>query len=79
MLDRFLNDDSTEMRLARSVAQGLVSVAIVGVPLAVAGVVEDPTIASIATATIMCVLSPIMSMFRTGNPEDGTFDAGKEE
>jgi len=56
-----------------------VSVAIVGAPLAVAGVVEDPTIASIATATIMCVLSPIMSMFRTGNPEDGTFDADKEE
>lgn len=79
MLDRFLNDDSTEMRLARSVAQGLVSVAIVGAPLVVAGVVEDPTIASIATATIMCVLSPIMSMFRTGNPEDGTFDADKEE
>lgn len=79
MLDRFLNDDSTEMRLARSVAQGLVSVAIVGAPLAVAGVVKDPTVASIATATIMCVLSPIMSMFRTGNPEDGTFDADKEE
>lgn len=79
MLDRFLDDDSTEMRLARSVAQGLVSVAIVGAPLAVAGLVDDPTIASIATATIMCVLSPIMSMFRTGNPEDGTFDADKEE
>lgn len=79
MLDRFLNDDSTEMRLARSVAQGLVSVAIVGAPLAVAGVVEDPTIASIATAAIMCVLSPIMSMFRTGDPEDGAFDADKEE
>lgn len=79
MLDRFLNDDSTEMRLARSVIQGLVSVAIVGAPLAVAGVVEDPTIASIATATIMCVLSPIMSMFRTGNPEDGTINADKGE
>lgn len=79
MLDKFLNDDSTEMRLARSVAQGLVSVAIVAVPLAVAGVVEDPTIASIATAAIMCVLSPVMSMFRTGNPEDGTINADKGE
>lgn len=77
MLDKFLNDDSTEMRLARSVTQGLVSVAIVAVPLAVAGVVKDATIASIVIAAIMCVLSPVMSMLRTGNPEDGTVDADK--
>lgn len=75
MLDKFLNDDSTEMRLARSVTQGLVSVAIVAVPLAVSGIVEDATTASIVTAAIMCVLSPVMSMLRTGNPEDGTVDA----
>lgn len=79
MLDRFLSDDSTEARLARSIVQGAVSVLIVAVPLAVSGVVEDPTWASIATAAIMCVLSPVMSMLRTGNPEDGTVDAGGEE
>lgn len=79
MLDRFLNDDSTQMRLARSVIQGLVSVAIVAVPLAMGGIVEDPQLASLATAAIMCVLSPIMSMLRTGNPEDGTINAGKGE
>lgn len=75
MLDRFLHDDSTEMRLARSIVQGLISVAIVAVPLAVAGVVKDATTASLATAAIMCVLSPVMAMFKTGNPEDGTVDA----
>lgn len=79
MLDRFLNDDGTEMRLARSIVQGLVSVAIVAVPLAVSGIVEDAATASIVTAAIMCVLSPIMSMFRTGNPEDGTISADKEQ
>lgn len=78
MLDKFLNDDSTEMRLARSITQGLVSVAIVAVPLAVSGLVEDATTASIVTAAIMCVLSPIMSMLRTGNPEDGTVDADEQ-
>ena len=78
MLDKFLNDDSTEMRLARSVTQGLVSVAIVSVPLAIGGIIDDPTVASIATAAIMCVLSPIMSMFRTGNPEDGTVNADQQ-
>ena len=75
MLDEFLTSEKTEMRLARSVVQGLLSVAIVAVPLVLGGVVEDPTWASIATAAIMCVLSPLMAMMRTGNPEDGTVDA----
>lgn len=79
MLDRFLTDESTEMRLARSVAQGAVSVLIVAVPLALGGVIEDPTWASIATAGIMCVLSPVMAMMRTGNPEDGTVDATEDK
>ncbi len=74
MLDHFLHDDSTEMRLARSVVQGLLSVLIVAVPLVLGGVIEDATWASIATAAIMCVLSPLMAMMRTGNPEDGTVD-----
>lgn len=75
MLDRFLSDDSTEMRLARSIVQGLVSVLIVALPLVLGGIIEDATTASLATAAIMCVLSPVMSMFRTGNPEDGIVDA----
>lgn len=76
MLDHFLKDESTEMRLARSVVQGLLSVLIVAVPLVLGGVIEDATWASIATAAIMCVLSPLMAMMRTGNPEDGTVNAG---
>lgn len=75
MLDHFLHDDSTELRLARSIVQGLLSVAIVATPLALGAWVADPTVASLATAAIMCVLSPLMSMLRTGNPEDGTVDA----
>ena len=74
MLDKFLNDDSTEMRLARSIVQGLVSVFIVAVPFVMGGVIKDATWASIATAAIMCVLSPVMSMLKSGNPEDGTVD-----
>ena len=78
MLDHFLKDDSTEMRLARSVVQGLLSVAIVAVPLALGAYVTDATTASLATAAIMCVLSPLMAMMRTGNPEDGTVDATED-
>ena len=81
MLDEFLTSEKTEMRLLRSVVQGLVSVAIVAVPLVMGGVIEDATWASIATAAIMCVLSPLMAMMRTGSPEDGIVDAtgGDEE
>lgn len=75
MLDEFLTSEKTEMRLARSIVQGLLSVLIVAVPLVLGGVIEDPTTASLATAAIMCVLSPLMAMMRTGNPEDGTVDA----
>lgn len=75
MLDKFLNDDSTAMRFVRTVAQGLLSVFIVSVPLVMGNFVEDPTTASLATAAIMCVASPAMAMFRTGNPEDGLVDA----
>lgn len=75
MLDRFLNDESTEMRFVRTVAQGLLSVFIVAVPLVMGNLVTDPTTASLATAAIMCVASPAMAMFRTGNPEDGLVDA----
>lgn len=75
MLDDFLTSERTEMRLARSVVQGLISVAIVAVPLAMGGVIEDATTASLVTAAIMCVLSPLMAMMRTGDPEDGTVDA----
>lgn len=75
MLDEFLKSEKTEMRLARTIVSGLVSVLIVAVPLVMGGIIGDPTWASIATAAIMCVLSPIMALFRTGNPEDGVIEA----
>ena len=74
MLDHFLHDDSTEMRLARSIVQGLLSVAIVTVPFLFGSLIKDATVASIATAAIMCVLSPLMALCKTGNPEEGTVD-----
>ena len=78
MLNDFLTSNDTAMRLVRTIVQGLVSVLIVAVPLALGGVIHDPTWASIATAAIMCVLSPVMSMLRTGNPEDGVIEADKD-
>lgn len=79
MLNDFLTSNDTAMRLVRTIVQGLVSVLIVAVPLALGGVIHDPTWASIATAAIMCVLSPVMSMLRTGSPEEGVVEADKED
>lgn len=78
MLNDFLTSNDTGMRLVRTIVQGLVSVLIVAVPLALGGIIKDATWASIATAAIMCVLSPFMSMLRTGNPEDGVIEADKD-
>ena len=71
MLDKFLHDESMSMRLARTIVQGVIAVLIVAIPLAIGGIVTDPQWAAIATAAIMAVLSPIMAMLKTGNPEDG--------
>lgn len=78
MLNDFLTSNETSMRLIRTIVQGLVSVLIVAVPLALGGIIQDATWASIATAAIMCVLSPVMSMLRTGNPEEGVIEADKD-
>ena len=78
MLNDFLTSNDTGMRLVRTIVQGLVSVLIVAVPLALGGIIQDATWASIATAAIMCVLSPVMSMLRTGNPEEGVIEADKD-
>lgn len=78
MLNDFLTSNDTSMRLVRTIVQGLVSVLIVAVPLLMGGVIHDATWASIATAAIMCVLSPVMSTLRTGNPEEGVIEADKD-
>ena len=43
-------------------------------PLLMGGIIKDATWASIATAAIMCVLSPVMAMLKTGDPTTGTVD-----
>lgn len=78
MLDKFLNDNSMAMRLARTIAQGIIATLIVAVPLAVGGVIKDPQWAAVATAAIMAVLSPIMAMLKSGKPEDGLQDTEEE-
>lgn len=77
MLKKFMEDNSLEARLIRTIIQGILAVLVVAVPLYFGGIISYPQWASIATAAVMAILSPIMALFKSGNPEDGLED--KEE
>lgn len=79
MLEKFFSNDTMGGRLARTVVQGVLSVAIVAVPVLVSSVVLDPFQASTLTAVFMAILSPVFYMFKTGSPEDGLVDKTEEE
>lgn len=77
MLKKFIEDNSLEARLIRTIIQGILAVLVVAIPLCFGGIISDPQWSSIATAAVMAILSPIMALFKSGNPEDGLKD--KEE
>lgn len=64
MLDKFLADNSTSMRLARTVVQGVVAALAVFVPTATGWLDLGPEAASFVTACIMAVLSPVMALLK---------------
>ena len=77
MLKKFIEDNSLEARLIRTIIQSKLTVIVDAIPLCFGGIISDPQWASIATAAVMAILSPIMALFKSGNPEDGLED--KEE
>ena len=64
MLDRFLTDNGTGMRFARTVVQGAIAALIVFVPTAVGSLQLGAEGAAFVTALVMAVLSPLMSLLR---------------
>lgn len=64
MIDKFLTDNSTSMRLARTILQGVIAALIVFVPSAIGYINLTPEVASVVTAVIMAILSPIMSLLK---------------
>lgn len=64
MLEKFINDNSMEMRLIRTIVQGILAALIVFVPTAVGYLHLGPEEASFLTAAIMAVLSPVMAIFK---------------
>ena len=64
MLDKFLTDNSTSMRLARTIVSGILSALIVFIPSMVGYINLTPEVASFVTAALMSVFSPVMSLLR---------------
>lgn len=70
MLEKFINDNSMSMRLARTIVQGVLAALIVFVPTAVGYLNLGPEEATFLTASIMAVLSPVMAIFKKSETEE---------
>ena len=73
MLDKFLHENSTSMRLLRTIVQGILSVLIANVDLLLGTFSIDATMKPVIVATVMAVLSPIMS--ELGKYTDSTVES----
>lgn len=58
---RFLSENSSEMKLARTIVQGVIGVLVSNVDIILGTFSIDPTIKPVITALVMAVLTPIMS------------------
>lgn len=70
MLENFINSNALSMRLLRTILEGVLGVLVVSVPLIVGWWHLTPEMASLLTAIIVCVFSPILALLKTGRPED---------
>ncbi len=76
MLDRFLTDNGMAARLARTVLEGLLGMLVVAVPVW-CGANLDPVTASMVTAAVTVVASPVIAVLGGRKPEDGRVDPGE--
>ena len=61
MLDKFLHDNSTSMRLLRTIIQGILSVLVANIDLITGMFSIDASMKPMLVAIIMAILTPIMS------------------
>ena len=59
--ERFMTDNSTEMRLLRTIIQGLLGVIVANMDTLIGKIVIDPDWKPFIVACVMAVLSPVMS------------------
>ena len=73
MLDKFLADNGMGARLARTVLEGLLGLLVVAVPVWCGGHME-PVTASMVTAAVTVVSSPVIAVLGGRKPEEGKVD-----
>ena len=61
MIKRFLSENTSEMKLARTIVQGVIGVLVSNIDLLVGFVSIPPEIKPVITALVMAVLTPVMA------------------
>lgn len=65
-MNRFLTENSSEMRMARTIVQGVIGVIIANVDVIIGTTTIDPALRPVIVALVMAILSPIMSEMGKG-------------
>ena len=68
-MDKFLNSNEWQWRLARTIVQGVIGVLIANLDVIIGSMVLDETVRPIVVALVMAILSPIMAEIGKGLPE----------
>ena len=58
---KFLSDNSAEMRLARTIVQGVIGVLVSNLDVILGTFSIDPTLKPVVAALVMAVLAPVMA------------------
>lgn len=73
MFDKFISSNSMGARLLRTVAEGLLGLLVVAVPVW-CGARMDAMTASMVTAAVTVVASPVIAVLGGKSPEEGKAD-----
>lgn len=61
MMKKFLSENSAEMRLARTIAQGVIGVLVSNIDVILGTFSINPNLKPIIAAMVMAVLAPVMA------------------
>lgn len=68
-MNEFLASNEWQWRLLRTIAQGVLGVAIANIDLIMGWCVLDPSVRALVVALVMAVLSPVMAAIGGGDEE----------
>ena len=60
-MNRFLTENSSGMRMARTIVQGVIGVIIANADILIGTIAIDPALKPVIVALVMAVLAPVMS------------------